>query len=318
MTGPEPATAVFTGTEGNRLVGDVYGDKGPVVLLLHGGGQTRHAWGDTARRLARAGWVAYALDQRGHGDSEWVASGNYDFRDFGDDAAVVADALARTYGSRPVVIGASLGGVAGLLSEGKAEQAGRGSVYSALVLVDVTPRVDRGGVDKIQEFMRANAVHGFDSIVQAADSVAGYLPHRPKPRSLDGLKKNLRLHPDGRWRWHWDPKFMDGARAVGNNPALIEALLIEAARIIRIPALLVRGAFSELVQEAHVKEFLELVPHAQSIDVAGARHMVAGDRNDAFSHVILDFLANAGAAGPRGEGVGGQKPESAESVAPRT
>ena len=64
----QPATAMFKGAAGNRLVADVYGDAGQPVLLLHGGGQTRHAWRRTAEHLARAGATAYALDQRGHGD----------------------------------------------------------------------------------------------------------------------------------------------------------------------------------------------------------------------------------------------------------
>ena len=111
--------------------------------------------------------------------------------------------------------------------------------------------------------MRAHAREGFASIAEAADAVAHYLPHRPRPRSHEGLKKNLRLSPDGRWRWHWDPRFMDGRAAVDADRAKLETALVEAARRLKIPALLVRGASSELVQEAHAKEFLELVPHAE-------------------------------------------------------
>ena len=65
-----------------------------------------------------------------------------------------------------------------------------------------------------------------------------------------------------------------------------------------MPALLVRGGSSELVQEAHVREFLELVPHADYIDVAEARHMVAGDSNDRFSDAVLDFVGKAGGRTP--------------------
>ena len=75
-----PATAIFTGSSGNKLVADVFGDKGPSVILLHGGGQTRHAWRSTANQLARRGWTAYAIDQRGHGDSEWVRTAPIRFR----------------------------------------------------------------------------------------------------------------------------------------------------------------------------------------------------------------------------------------------
>ena len=292
----EPATAIFTGASGNRLIADVFGDSGPIVLLLHGGGQTRHAWRETAERLARAGMVAYALDQRGHGDSDWITDARYTFKDFAADVAAVATALAKRDPRGPIVIGASLGGVAALLAEGGAEREAGRPLFSALILVDVTPRVDMGGVNKVQSFMRAHAREGFATVAEAADAVAEYLPHRPRPRSEGGLKKNLRLHPDGRWRWHWDPRFLEGPSPINMQRNVIETELVEAARRIEIPALLVRGASSELVKEAHAQEFLDLVPHAEYVDVAGARHMVAGDRNDQFGDVILDFVGRLDAA----------------------
>ena len=189
-----------------------------------------------------------------------------------------------------VAIGASLGGISSLLAEGTSERAGRGPILAAIVLVDVTPRVDQGGVGKVQGFMRERAVEGFATVAEAADAVAAYLPHRKRPRSLDGLKKNLRLHPDGRWRWHWDPRMVAGERSFAIDHRILEAALTEAARALTIPALLVRGGSSEIVHEAHVRDFLELVPHAETIDVSGARHMVAGDSNDGFADAVLDFV----------------------------
>ena len=109
-----------------------------------------------------------------------------------------------------------LGGIASMLAEGT-----YGRVFSAMVLVDITPRVDLEGVAKVQGFMRSHAKEGFASIAEAADAVAAYLPHRPRPRSHEGLKKNLRLHPDGRWRWHWDPRFLDGRRRVGARTSAV-------------------------------------------------------------------------------------------------
>ena len=285
-----PATATFIGAAGNKLVADVFGDSGSPVLLLHGGGQTRHAWFKTAEEIARKGHTAYAFDQRGHGDSEWLANGAYEFSDFAADAKVVAAELTRRSGAKPIAIGASLGGIAALLAEGQSESDKGANVFSALVLVDITPRVDQTGVAKVLGFMRARAKEGFESVADAAQAVADYLPQRPRPKSNEGLKKNLRLSPDGRWRWHWDPRFLDGPRAAGANRQALEAALIDAARRIAIPALLVRGASSELVKEAHAKEFLELVPHAEYVDVSGARHMVAGDRNDHFSTAVLSFI----------------------------
>lgn len=280
----------LAGAGRNRLAANVFGDAGRPVLLLHGGGQTRHAWRRTAVEIARAGWLAYAVDQRGHGDSEWIGDGAYAFQDFAADVTAVAAELERRHGAPPVAIGASLGGIASLLAAGNAQARHLAPIFAALVLVDITPRVDLSGVAKVQGFMREHARDGFATVEEAADAVAAYLPHRPRPRSTEGLKKNLRLHPDGRWRWHWDPRFLDGRRPVGGGRGDIEENLIAAARGLKIPAMLVRGGSSELVQEEHAKEFLALVPQARFADVSGARHMVAGDKNDQFSAAILEFL----------------------------
>ncbi|MFN4167679.1 MAG: alpha/beta fold hydrolase [Pannonibacter phragmitetus] len=283
-----PAATSFTGAEGNRLAADRFGSgAGQPVLLLHGGGQTRHAWAGAGVRLAKAGFTAYAMDQRGHGDSEWVASAAYDFADFGRDLSAVAAQVTESHGRRPVLVGASLGGLAGLLSEG-AQTPGR---LEAMVLVDITPRVDAGGVSRILDFMAEKVDEGFATVEDAADAIAAYLPHRPRPRSLDGLAKNLRLHPDGRYRWHWDPAFIAARHAGGEDlRTKVEAELVAAAARLTLPVLLVRGGQSELVSQEHLDEFRQLVPHARLADVAGAGHMVAGDRNDVFTGALLEFL----------------------------
>jgi pimeloyl-ACP methyl ester carboxylesterase len=285
-----PTTEIFAGAAGNKLVGDRYGNGKRVAILLHGGGQTRHAFAGTAAALAAAGWTAIAIDQRGHGDSEWAADGTYRIFDFAGDAAQIAASVLERYGVPPVAIGASLGGMASMIAEGEAAKRNLPSIFSALVLVDVTPRIDPEGAMKIRGFMRGRVREGFASIEEAADAVAAYLPHRPRPTSNEGLRKNLRQHDDGRWRWHWDPAFFDGPAPVSSEREKQEAARVEAARTLRIPALLVRGGSSELVREEHAREFLELAPHAKFVDVAGARHMVAGDRNDVFTGAILDFL----------------------------
>ena len=286
-----PTAETFLGAAGNKLTGDRYGQGARAAILLHGGGQTRHAFAGTAEALARAGWTAFTIDQRGHGDSEWLADGSYRVFDFADDTAKVAAEIADRFGAPPVLVGASLGGMAGMIAEGEAAKKNLPPRFSALILVDVTPRIDIDGASKIRSFMRGRAREGFVSIEEAADAVAEYLPHRPRPSSTEGLRKNLRLHDDGRWRWHWDPRFFDGPRPVSADREGQEYARVEAARSLRIPALLVRGGSSELVKEEHAREFLALAPHAKFVDVAGARHMVAGDRNDAFSAAILEFLA---------------------------
>lgn len=279
----------FTGCDGNRLVATSRGAGSRPVLLLHGGGQTRHAWDGTARRLAQAGWQAVALDQRGHGHSAWVDDGAYGFGDFGRDARVVAQEVEARSGYKPVAVGASLGGLASLLALGAG---GDEPVFSALILVDVVPQMDPRGVDHIQGFMRARAVDGFASVEEAAEAIAAYLPHRPKPRALDGLAKNLRRRSDGRWRWHWDPRFLDGPHSVNADWPAAERALMAASASLAVPSLLIRGGSSELVTDAAARAFLDLSPGTSHVNIAEARHMVAGDRNDAFAAAVLDFLAS--------------------------
>ena len=286
-----PSSIEFTGSENNRLVGDIWDGKGHPILFLHGGGQTRHAWSKTAQRVAAQGMRAITIDLRGHGESEWVESGNYSFEDYGADAAAVIRQVADRFHAAPSAVGASLGGLSSLIAETRF-----GPLLDSLVLVDITPRMDPEGVAKVQGFMGAQMTEGFGSLEDAADAIAAYMPNRPRPRSLDGLRKNLRLCDDGRYRWHWDPAFMSAERGINRNGKEMMAELIANVPNLHLPILLVRGMESELVHEDFVREFIELAPSASSVDVAGAGHMVAGDKNDAFCAAVLDFLTDREAA----------------------
>jgi non-heme chloroperoxidase len=184
----------------------------------------------------------------------------------------------------PVLVGASLGGITSLLVAGEAEH----PVASAVVLVDITPRVEQKGVDRIRTFMTGNP-NGFANLEEAADAVAAYIPHRPRPKDLSGLAKNLRLGEDGRYRWHWDPQLISPARfARSRDPER----LLAAARRLQIPTMLVRGKLSDVISDETVNEFLAAVPHAKYEDVSEAGHMVAGDQNDAFSKAVIGFLSD--------------------------
>lgn len=287
---PTAEIVTLTGAAGNRLIADRFGTNGQPVILLHGGGQTRHSWDEAAARLAARGHVAYAVDQRGHGESEWVADGAYAFADYADDAIALARALAALHGARPILVGASLGGIAGLMAQGETCATPDGGVLSALILVDIVPRMDPGGVDRIQGFMGARMVEGFATVEEAADAIAAYLPHRARPKSLEGLAKNLRRHPDGRLRWHWDPRFIAGPRTINTDREHLLARWEDATRRLNVPTLLIRGGRSELVNEVDAKAFLDLAPHARFTDVSDAGHMVAGDRNDIFVDAVMAFL----------------------------
>ncbi len=277
----KPTRLTFATPDGLALVADAWGDPANrTVLLMHGGGQTRHAWGGTALALAAHGWYAVSADLRGHGDSDWSPDADYAMEAFARDIV----GIARTFARPPVLVGASLSGLAGLLAQGEAEA----TLFAALVLVDVTPRLDPEGARHILDFMGARVGEGFATLEEAADTIAAYVPHRTRPNDLRGLAKNLRLHPDGRYRWHWDPRFVTGKR-----PDAAQAQpdrLFACARALRIPTLLVRGRMSDLVTPEAAEEFLALVPHAKFADVSGAGHMVAGDRNDVFTAAVAEFL----------------------------
>jgi pimeloyl-ACP methyl ester carboxylesterase len=265
------------------LATDVEGPRsGPPVLLLHGGGQTRHAWRRARHALAEAGFRALAVDLRGHGDSDWAPDGDYSHEAYAEDLR----AAARQLGRPVALIGASLGGIAAMLAVGESPRV----ECSALVLVDVTPRMSVAGRAQVLAFMGAHP-DGFDSVEEAADAVAAYLPHRPRPRDPSGLRKNLRETADGRLRWHWDPRFVTGRGPRRDDVDDVSAERLEAAvRAADVPKLLVRGGASDLVSEEFAADFLALAPDAEYVNVPGAAHMVAGDDNDAFAASVVDFL----------------------------
>lgn len=275
-----PKRLNFTSNDGLNLVADAYGD--PVnrpVLLAHGGGQTRHAWGGTAKALAEHGCYAVSLDLRGHGDSDWSPGGDYLLDRFADDVRLVAAQLGR-----PVIVGASLGGLSAMLSGGESPRAD----YAGIVLVDIAPHIEERGSDRVLAFMRDKLEAGFATLEEAADAVAAYLPERPRPTDLKGLEKNLRKREDGRWRWHWDPKFVSGDRKI--DGARKPDRLAAAVKNITCPMLLVRGRMSDVISEDSVRKFLELQPSARFADIARAGHMVAGDANDVFTEAVTAFL----------------------------
>ncbi len=278
----EPRTIRLQG-DGIELAADIFGDESnPPVLLLHGGGQTRHAWGSAAATLAAAGRCAYSIDLRGHGHSDWSPDGIYGMTRFGADVKAIASSLS----AKPALVGASLGGLSSMVAVGETDDA----FAASLVLVDVAPRVEKVGSQKIGGFMRAG-MRGFDTLEDAADSIAAYIPHRPRPKDLSGLRKNLRQRGDGRWYWHWDPRFITNQEGLDGQAGLVHhERLCAAARKVTIPTLLVRGRMSDIVSDESVRELRELIPHAEVVDVDGAGHMVAGDKNDAFNQAVIEFV----------------------------
>jgi pimeloyl-ACP methyl ester carboxylesterase len=259
---------------------DVIGpEAGPPVVLFHGFGQTRYAWGRSARALADKGYRAYTVDLRGHGESGWAGEGQYELDHYVDDARGVIAQVGRP----AALVGASLGGVAALMACGEPPKVDAG----CLVLVDITSRISDDGVNRIHDFMQGN-MDGFDSLEEAADSVSRYLPNRARPKNLTGLMKNLRKAANGRLYWHWDPATMRTA-SWGDRDAA-DGRIEHAARAVDVPTLLLRGGNSELVPPQVARDFVKLLKKGELADIADAHHMVAGDQNDAFSEAMVEFV----------------------------
>ena len=263
--------------DGLALAAEHVAGAGPGLLLAHGFGQTRQAWRSTQQRLAEAGRASLAWDVRGHGQSERNPVGSrYSGEQFVDDVGTAARALGRA----PILVGASMGGLTGLMVQA------RDRVFSALVLVDITPRWEAAGVERILGFMNAHP-DGFDSFEHAAEQIAAYLPHRREKKSPAQLAHLLVKRADGRLGWHRDPRLP--TEFIPDTDGL-QHVIEDACRDLDVPVLLVSGGRSDLVTDRTVGHFLELAPHARHVELPQATHMVAGDDNSAFTDTLLQFL----------------------------
>ncbi|WP_176593663.1 alpha/beta fold hydrolase [Sphingobium sp. EM0848] len=270
----------YRAPDGVRLSADVGGPDGaPVIILMHGGGQTRHSWSGATRVLIERGYQVINYDARGHGDSDWSSSGAYTL----DDRVADLRAITDTFDGPFVLVGASLGGATSI------HAVALGLRPQAVVLVDIVPHAEMQGVARIVDFMSSNT-DGFASLDEAIEAVAAYNPDRPRPNDPSGLMRNLRLKPDGRLYWHWDPQIMANPSVARAHHDLLVASADQMARLTGLPVLLIRGLRSDIVSDTGVAAFRTMMPQLEVVDVAGAGHMVAGDRNDAFNRGVIDFL----------------------------
>lgn len=263
--------------DGLMLAGDAYGDaQAPPVLFFHGGGQSRRSWRGAARAVGEAGYRGVSIDLRGHGESDWSPSGDYPVAAFGRDV----ESLVKHFGRRVALVGASRGGQSALIGGSRHPHD-----VALVMLADVAPMIDDSGVEEIRGFFRASA-DGFASVEEAADALHDHLG-QPRVADPSGLRKALRTD-GGRLFWQWDP--MTCAPEFLHPPEEEDAL-VEAARRIACPVVLVRAELSSIVSDQSVALFRQLAPQLEVETAHGVGHMFTGDQNDAFARSLLRHLA---------------------------
>ncbi|WP_286711080.1 alpha/beta fold hydrolase [Sphingomonas sp. 67-41] len=247
--------------------------------MIGGLGQTRHSWTRAAERIGASGRRAITIDLRGHGESEWSADGGYGYeRTAGDVIAVV-----RALGRPAVLVGASLGGKIALTAAGS----GGPEIAQGLVMVDTVPRTNPAGVAEVTQVLRPPP-EGFASLDEAAAELARIRGQAPRSGGGERLRPNMRVDAAGRWHWHWDPAWMERDQGIGLAAAM-DFLEAAAARL-TVPVLLTRGELSQVVGDDGLAAFRAIVPQVEIETIAGAGHMIVGDRNDAFADAVIAFL----------------------------
>lgn len=266
----------FNGFGDVQLAAETFGIAGdPAVLFLHGAAQSRRMWRAAAEQLAAAGRHVIALDLRGHGDSERPRDGRYDLSAHAGDIRAVLGRMS----SRPVIIGASLGGLAALA----ALEAGGDQQASALILVDAIPRIDRETSKLLGGLFREHA-KGFASVSDALLAAVALAPRRQNALDVESVREHL-VERDGRFFWQWDPLSLEGFEWDG-----VADRLEAAGKQIGIPTLLLRGAESKIVSAARIAEFAAMLRDCEVVEIPSASHLSSGDQADLFNAAIVDFL----------------------------
>lgn len=273
-----PQRRSYLAPDGVTLIADQEGpESAPAVVLLHGGGQTRHSWSGASAALVQQGYHVINFDARGHGESDWSEAGNYSLDDRVGDLQTITQDLTQPF----ALVGASLGGATAI------HAVAAGMLPSAVVLVDIVPRPEAVGIDRIVAFMRETS-DGFATLDDAVAAVAAYNPHRRQSGDPEGLRRNLRTRDDGRLYWHYDPRIL--VDEPERHHRVVQRSSVALAERPEMPVLLVRGLSSDVVSDEGIEAFRAMLPTLEVADVSGAGHMVSGDRNDVFNASVISFL----------------------------
>ena len=250
----------------------------PTILLLHGIAQTCHSWDFIALALSDRFHVM-ALDQRGHGDSDWAPDGVYSSEAYVQDIHGIVEALAL---DDFVLIGLSLGGRNALTYAALHHDGVR-----ALAIVDVAPQVMRAGAENIRRFMQQE--DELDSVDEFVARVQRYSPRRPVEQIRGSIMHNLKQLPTGKWTWKYDRLLRTPGRPTRSAPEMPEQLwgYVES---LQCPTLVVRGGESDLIAMETAEAMSHRIPNGRLATVPKAGHLVTGDNPAGFQQAITVFL----------------------------
>lgn len=251
-----------------------WGEPGaPSVLLLHGGNQSAHSWDLVSLNLADR-YHVFALDQRGHGDSEWTRDQDYSFGTRAEDAtAFIGDQGI----SSPVVIGHSMGGYVSMTMA-----LGDPDLVEGLVLVDVGPELSQRGMEVIRDFVTHNVE--FDDLEQFLDAVARYDRFRSREHIARTLKYNLLRRADGKYASKVDHRRLPGLSAMQELPTL------DDFSVLKRPVLVVRGAESDVFDAGAAERFVAALPTGRLATVPRTGHNVHSGNTPGFLEVVRPFV----------------------------
>ena len=248
----------------------------PVILMLHGGGQQAHSWDFISLPLAES-YHILALDQRGHGDSDWAADGDYSIEAHQADL----DGFIAALGLRDFhLIGHSMGGRNSYVWASR-----HPATLRSLVIVDTGPVAQSRGRDRIQNFRELP--DELDSFEEFAARVQEYTG-RSREQTLGALQYSIRQRPDGKWSWKYDKLLRTPGR---QSPAWSESQLWEAVSKIDCPTLITRGGDSDIFAEETMRRMQQVIPHCAAVTIPAAGHLVAGDNPAAFLAAVQNFYA---------------------------
>jgi len=260
----------------------VWGREPPELVLLHGGAQNAHTWDTVALALDRP---LVAIDLPGHGHSDHRDDGPFGPVQNAADVGVALRALAPDAG---MVVGMSLGGLTSIALTARAPD-----LVRRLVLVDVTPGVDREKAAPIAAFIAGP--ESFESFDEILARTVEFNPTRSESSLRRGVLHNAVERADGRWAWRYQRPRLAETFESTEMPDF--SSLWDAVSAISVPLLLVRGADSAVVSDDDVAELRRRAPHAVIEVVEGSGHSVQGDRPVELASLIEGWLASPGSEG---------------------